>query len=99
MNRAVPLLITLLGLALPGVVFAADTGIPALTLTTGEDGSTSYSVTLQVLALMTMLTFLPAMLMMMTSLPGLLLFLQSCVRRWVCSRRRQTRLWWGWRCF
>ncbi|WP_286239956.1 flagellar type III secretion system pore protein FliP [Neptuniibacter halophilus] len=67
MNRAVPLLITLLGLALPGVVFAADTGIPALTLTTGEDGSTSYSVTLQVLALMTMLTFLPAMLMMMTS--------------------------------
>ena len=46
---------------------AADTGIPAIALTTGEDGTASYSVTLQILALMTMLTFLPAMLMMMTS--------------------------------
>ncbi|MEM5536639.1 flagellar type III secretion system pore protein FliP [Neptuniibacter pectenicola] len=46
---------------------AADVGIPALTLTTGENGETNYSVTLQVLALMTMLTFLPAMVMMMTS--------------------------------
>lgn len=49
------------------VVEAADVGIPALTLTTGDDGETNYSVTLQVLALMTMLTFLPAMVMMMTS--------------------------------
>jgi len=48
-------------------VEAADVGIPALTLTTGENGETNYSVTLQVLALMTMLTFLPAMLIMMTS--------------------------------
>jgi len=46
---------------------AADVGIPAVTLTTGENGESNYSVTLQVLALMTMLTFLPAMLMMMTS--------------------------------
>lgn len=49
------------------VVEAADVGIPALTLTTGDNGETNYSVTLQVLALMTMLTFLPAMVMMMTS--------------------------------
>jgi len=48
-------------------VFAADQGIPALTLTTGADGTESYSVTLQILALMTMLTFLPAIVMMMTS--------------------------------
>lgn len=48
-------------------VEAADVGIPALTLTTGENGESNYSVTLQVLALMTMLTFLPAMVMMMTS--------------------------------
>jgi len=46
---------------------AADTGIPALQLVTNEDGSQSYSVTLQIMALMTALTFLPAMLMMMTS--------------------------------
>lgn len=49
------------------VVEAADVGIPALTLTTGDNGEANYSVTLQVLALMTMLTFLPAMVMMMTS--------------------------------
>lgn len=41
--------------------------LPALTITTNSDGSQDYSVTLQVLILMTMLTFLPAMLMMMTS--------------------------------
>lgn len=47
--------------------FSADTGIPALQLVTNQDGSQSYSVTLQILALMTALTFLPAMMMMMTS--------------------------------
>ncbi|PIE24549.1 MAG: flagellar biosynthetic protein FliP [Neptuniibacter caesariensis] len=52
---------------LPQLAQAADVGIPAVTLNTGENGETSYSVTLQVLILMTMLTFLPAMLMMMTS--------------------------------
>jgi len=41
--------------------------LPALTITTNSDGSQDYSVTLQILILMTMLTFLPAMLMMMTS--------------------------------
>ncbi len=42
-------------------------GLPALTVTTNEDGSQEYTVTLQILAIMTMLTFLPALLMMMTS--------------------------------
>lgn len=50
-----------------GSAFAADPGIPALNLTTNPDGSQQYSVTLQILALMTALTLLPAMLMMMTS--------------------------------
>ncbi|MGY8870810.1 MAG: flagellar type III secretion system pore protein FliP [Pseudomonadales bacterium] len=50
-----------------GYAMAADVGIPAFNLTTNEAGETSYSVTIQILALMTMLTFLPAMLMMMTS--------------------------------
>ncbi|WP_091814099.1 flagellar type III secretion system pore protein FliP [Marinobacter mobilis] len=48
--------------------FAEVPGIPALTVTPGEvDGTQEYTVTLQILALMTALTFLPAMLMMMTS--------------------------------
>lgn len=45
----------------------ADTGIPALTLVTGEDGTQSYTVTIQILAIMTALTFIPAALVMMTS--------------------------------
>lgn len=42
-------------------------GLPAMTVKTNADGSQDYTVTLQILALMTMLTFLPALLMMMTS--------------------------------
>ncbi|GAB1258077.1 flagellar type III secretion system pore protein FliP [Aurantivibrio plasticivorans] len=42
-------------------------GLPALTVETNEDGSEDYSVTIQILALMTALTFIPALLMMMTS--------------------------------
>lgn len=61
------LLIFLSLLLLPVSGFAVETGIPAVQLVTNEDGSQSYSITLQVLALMTALTFLPAMMMMMTS--------------------------------
>ncbi|WP_456297387.1 flagellar type III secretion system pore protein FliP [Vibrio sp. AK197] len=42
-------------------------GIPAFTMTTNEDGSEDYSINLQILALMTMLGFLPAMVILMTS--------------------------------
>lgn len=52
---------------LSNAAMAADVGIPAFNLTTNEAGAQTYSVTIQILALMTMLTFLPAMIMMMTS--------------------------------
>jgi len=42
-------------------------GLPALTVKTNADGSQDYTVTLQILVLMTVLTLLPAILMMMTS--------------------------------
>lgn len=42
-------------------------GLPAVTVKTNNDGSQEYAVTLQILALMTALSFLPAILMMMTS--------------------------------
>ena len=51
----------------PLIALAADPGIEAVKLVTNADGSQTYSVTLQILGLMTALTFLPAMLMMMTS--------------------------------
>ncbi|MCP5160359.1 MAG: flagellar type III secretion system pore protein FliP [Hahellaceae bacterium] len=56
----------ILGLA-HGHVHAEVTGMPAVTLVTNPDGSQQYTVTIQVLALMTALTFIPAFLMMMTS--------------------------------
>lgn len=67
MTRLFALLLPFVLILLPGVAFAADLGIPAVTLTTNADGTADYSVTLQILGLMTLLTFLPAILMMMTS--------------------------------
>ena len=42
-------------------------GVPALTVSATEDGGQQYSVTLQILFIMTALTLLPALAMMMTS--------------------------------
>ena len=52
-------------IASPSLV--ADAGLPVLTVETNQSGNQEYSVTLQVLGLMTLLTFLPAIVMMMTS--------------------------------
>ncbi|MCC5796912.1 MAG: flagellar type III secretion system pore protein FliP [Methylophaga sp.] len=67
-------LLLLLSLLLP-LPAMAETGIPALTITTGEDGQQSYSLTLQILALMTVLTLLPAALLMMTSFTRIIIVL------------------------
>ena len=75
LKRLLSTLIGIAGLMLPAFAMAQDAtgatgipGIPAFTVTPGEgEGAQEYSVTLQILALMTALTFLPAMLMMMTS--------------------------------
>ena len=42
-------------------------GIPAVTLVTEPDGSGRYSVTIQILAIMSLLTILPTLIIMMTS--------------------------------
>ncbi|MER2492223.1 flagellar type III secretion system pore protein FliP [Catenovulum sediminis] len=54
---------------------AADAGIPALTVSDNPEGGQDYTVTLQVLALMTMLSFLPAILVMMTSFTRIVIVL------------------------
>ena len=64
------ILFSIVLMLITGTVYGADVGIPALNLTTNQDGSQSYSVTLQVLALMTALTFLPAMLMICLLYPS-----------------------------
>ncbi len=50
-------------------ILASNTtlGVPALTVSTDENGLQNYSVSIQILLLMTALTVLPALLMMMTS--------------------------------
>ncbi|USD39694.1 MULTISPECIES: flagellar type III secretion system pore protein FliP [Ferrimonas] len=53
----------------------AEAGIPAVTVTTNADGSQDYTVSLQILGLMTLLTFLPAMVVLMSSFTRIIVVL------------------------
>lgn len=55
-------------------VQAQDT-LSAITVTTNEDGSQEYSVTLQILIIMTALSFIPAAVIMMTSFTRIIVVL------------------------
>lgn len=68
------LLILSLVLLLPLDAFAAP-GVDALTVTTNPDGTQDYTMTLQVLAIMTALSLLPAFVMMMTSFTRIIIVL------------------------
>lgn len=50
-------------------------GVNAMTVTTNSNGTQSYTVTIQILALMTMLTFLPAFLLSMTCFTRIMIVL------------------------
>ena len=56
-------------------VQAQSAGIPAIAVDNGNGDSQTYSVTLEILALMTMLTLLPAILLMMTSFTRIIIVL------------------------
>ena len=68
----IPLLPLLLCLSLPA---QAEQGFAAVHVDTAADGSQTWSVSLQVLVLMTALSFLPALLMMMTSFTRIVIVL------------------------
>lgn len=53
----------------------AAPGIDAITVTTNPQGGQTYTVTIQILALMTMLTILPALLLTMTSFTRIMIVL------------------------
>ena len=53
----------------------AAAGIDAVTVTTNKQGAQTYSVTLQILGLMTLLTVLPALLLTMTSFTRIMIVL------------------------
>lgn len=59
----------------PTLALGADAGIPTLTLSTGENDTQTWSLSLQALALMTVLTLLPAFLLMMTSFTRIVIVL------------------------
>jgi flagellar biosynthetic protein FliP len=62
-------------LLISGTAGAAELGIPALTVETAANGGQQYTLTLQVLALMTALTLLPAILLMMTAFTRIVIVL------------------------
>lgn len=61
-------------LFVPAEAYAAP-GVDALTVTTNPDGTQDYTMTLQVLAIMTALSLLPAFIMMMTSFTRIIIVL------------------------
>lgn len=61
-------------LAIPAVSWA-EVGLPALKVVTNADGSQDYTVSLQILFIMTALTFLPTALIMMTAFTRIVIVL------------------------
>lgn len=53
----------------------AEVGLPAFTVEAGENGGETWSLSIQALALMTVLTLLPAFLLMMTSFTRIIIVL------------------------
>ena len=68
------LVITALIFFIPDV-FAESGSISAVTVKDNPDGTTEYSITLQVLAMMTALSFVPAIVMLMTSFTRIIVVL------------------------
>jgi len=67
--------IVILLILLAPSVQAQSIGIPAIAVDGGSGDGQTYSVTLEILALMTMLTLLPAILLMMTSFTRIIIVL------------------------
>ncbi|NEV60501.1 flagellar type III secretion system pore protein FliP [Thiorhodococcus minor] len=75
MMRPIQLLGALAMLLIPAVGWGQIGGLDAVTVTTEQDGGQVYSVTLQILLLMTILTLLPSALIMMTSFTRIIIVL------------------------
>jgi flagellar biosynthetic protein FliP len=74
-KRAVQSAGALLLALLPALAFAANPGIPAVTVEAAPGGGQTYTLTIQLLALMTAITFLPAALLMMTAFTRIVIVL------------------------
>lgn len=74
-SRLKQLFILVILLALPLAAGANVPSLEAFTMQPNEDGSQTYSVTIQILVLMTALTLLPSILVMMTSFTRIIIVL------------------------
>lgn len=70
--RFAPVLILCLA---PALACAQANGLPAFNASPGPHGGTTYSLSVQTMLLLTMLSFLPAMLLMMTSFTRIIIVL------------------------
>lgn len=68
-------IIVIMALCAPESAWAATPGVDAITVTSNAKGGQNYTVTIQILALMTMLTLLPALLLSMTSFTRIMIVL------------------------
>ena len=75
MRRTLLACAALVPAALLPLAASAEPGLPALTVQTAAGGAQSYSLTLQVLLLMTAVTLLPAILLMMTGFTRIVIVL------------------------
>ena len=82
----------LLAFSLPDLALAQ--GLPMVTVNSGKAGQ-QYSLTLQLLGLMTVLTLLPSLLLMMTSFVRIIIVL-SILRQALGTG--PTPCWWAWPC-
>src|SRR5580698_3005322 len=73
--RLIPFALPALMLALPSLSFAQTAGLPAFNTSPGPNGGTTYSLSVQTMLLLTMLSFLPAMVLMMTSFTRIIIVL------------------------
>lgn len=78
------LMVLLIGVVIPSLSFAKDLSLNAFAVTEGN-GTQTYSINIQLLALMTVLTVLPAIILMMTSFTRIIIVLSILRQR---SRRR-----------
>jgi flagellar biosynthetic protein FliP len=62
-------------MALPSLSHAQTAGLPAFNTSPGPNGGTTYSLSVQTMLLLTMLSFLPALVLMMTSFTRIIIVL------------------------
>lgn len=75
MKRHYGIILTLLALFLPLAALASPMSLPAMTVQPGANGASTYSVNLQIIIVMTLLSVLPGMLMAMTAFTRIIIVL------------------------